>query len=777
MKKQKGVFLSRSSLLTGLFFLLTVLLSAPPDTEGGDVRGRLKLESPPANNVTNKPGTSIPSLSPDLLVGDMSWSNPVKNGDRVGTTSILNISVGNRGKGAAGSCRLTVTCTRLSGGKCPEGIDKNYSIGPLGPGATTSMSWPDVSSNSWTAGKYRISVTADSGAQVHESDENNNTRTMDFSVGAGLALGQDKILPKQARRLKPGSANAINPQPEPPGKTNIIRPQTEPAGKINTINPQPEPPGKRLKLAKTAHTVPSVRPLKKISSGKGGLEKREPAAEKIREDAPISKLRLVGSEQMAAASIQGRIYGTVNGKNVPQLAGGCENVSVSFFSPEGTKVGAVAAFEGDGAHCRYEYHTTLDPTELRVGAWISGHIGDWAYHEDPVLPNATILKRTVNAELLSLTPAISAVQTPQVTLPGQCRGSQLKGKLQGRIDGKGPDEWFGCENISIQIMDYNGNELGTSQAISDGSGKDCRYCFEFPHPEYLAMRLPVFIGNYDIDWVIGGRQMDEQNGTKVATKNVELKEVRDLNSDQKPDLEIEFIRIADPEDSVDDIETSLHALDPADFIYRIHNRGVSRAKPFKVVLSFGDIPIVTNEHPALEPGKVYNGAQGWRHAVWPHILCNAPVKLTVDPDNRVAETNENNNVWTQTLHCPSESSPYDLRLVYRHHDIVEQSPMTPVRFLYTVTNEDRNEPATQGAPPSLLSIKVYKYSDGSLLGETDVDIPAIPLGSQYNGEFYAFVTDRSDYVVLYIDPDNNIPEKRIDNNRIRYNASHLRFVP
>ena len=84
---------------------------------------------------------------------------------------------------------------------------------------------------------------------------------------------------------------------------------------------------------------------------------------------------------------------------------------------------------------------------------------------------------------------------------------------------------------------------------------------------------------------------------------------------------------------------------------------------------------------------------------------------------------------------------------------------------------------TAGAPPSRLSIKVYKYADHSLLGETTVDIPAILLGTQYNAEFYAFVTARSDYAILYIDPDNTIPEKQLQNNRIKLKADHVTFVP
>ncbi|MCP4575388.1 MAG: hypothetical protein GY846_03765, partial [Deltaproteobacteria bacterium] len=272
--------------------------------------------------------------------------------------------------------------------------------------------------------------------------------------------------------------------------------------------------------------------------------------------------------------INGILYGKVGGKNVPQLANGCENVSVTFFNPDGNSMGSVSAFEGDGANCRYEYHTTGDVAGLRPGAWIKGRMTDWVYHEDP--SNVTgSSNRTINGELKTVSPAITA-QTLTPMIPGQCRGNRQEGRFSGKVDGKGPDQWFGCENIRVQWKDYNGNGLGTNQMVPDGSGQDCRYCFEFPHPNYLSFRLPFLIGDYDMEWDYKGRTEKVENGTKVVTHNTKLLAVRDLTGPQKPDLELRFMKIAEPGNLQSNIETKLEALDAADFIYQVTNRGVSR---------------------------------------------------------------------------------------------------------------------------------------------------------------------------------------------------------
>ncbi len=712
----------------------------------------------------------------DLSVGSLSWSQPVKAGDGVGKTAILNITVQNNGKGAAAASRLDVTCTPLSGVECPPDIDKRFVVGVLAPGAKTTLAWPDPSAAVWSAGLYRITAAADNSRQVTETNDGDNLGTIDFTVGTGAPFRKNITLPEKVKQVNPVEKKAINPQPEPPGKALNVKKTTltSPAA----MQPLAGTPGVGFVIdVKKGH-------LEKISAQTKPVAEVQPAEKEYGTAPGMSAVTGVPGGPGAVVPlnpgrIEGKLYGKVEDKSVPQLAGGCENVSVTFFDQEDSRIGSVAAFEGDGANCRYEYYTTFDTATLRVVAWIGGHMSEWAYHEDP--SHVEITNRTVNAELKTLSPAITAqLAVPNFT--GVCTGSRVKGRLYGTVGGKGPDQWFGCQNIRIEGISYNGESIGTTQAVPDGSGKNCRYCFEYSNPNYLIMRPPYFIGDYNLEWKVYNYQMNEENGIKTLTRDAELKEVRDLTSDQKPDLELKFIKIASPDNFQSDIETSLKALDPADFIYKVTNRGVSRSKPFKVVLSFGDIPIVSNEHAELDPGQSSNTI-GTTHAVWPHILCNAPVSLTVDPDNRVAETDENNNVWNHTLPCASESSPYDLKMIFLHQEPVEQSLMTPVRFVYAVANEgypsssSSYAAATTGAPPSKLSIKVYKYADHSLLGETTVDIPAIPLGTQYNGEFYAFVTARSDYATLYIDPDNTIPEKRLQNNRIKPTAAHVTFVP
>jgi subtilase family serine protease len=137
---------------------------------------KLKTKSSPGS------GVQAPSKTPDLVIDKAGWSTPPKEGHRVGHSSILNIVVKNAGNDTARANKMKVACTPLSANKCPSSLNGNPDIPVLGPGQSTAVSWPSLSSEKWLPGRYRLCAQADIRNTVKESNERNNNKCLIFSV-------------------------------------------------------------------------------------------------------------------------------------------------------------------------------------------------------------------------------------------------------------------------------------------------------------------------------------------------------------------------------------------------------------------------------------------------------------------------------------------------------------------------------------------------------------------------------------------------------------------
>ena len=124
-----------------------------------------------------------PKPLPDLIITSLQWSYPLKEGDNVGPPNVLSIIVKNQGSALAGPCQVRITCM-ASGTVCPSELSGLTLCMPLDAGASISISWPNVRNNTWSAGEYRITAEIDAQKEVSESDEQNNSMTLEFVVAA-----------------------------------------------------------------------------------------------------------------------------------------------------------------------------------------------------------------------------------------------------------------------------------------------------------------------------------------------------------------------------------------------------------------------------------------------------------------------------------------------------------------------------------------------------------------------------------------------------------------
>jgi len=137
-------------------------------------------------NVTSIAPTGIDK--PDLELKPIKWSKPLKQGDTVGSSSILNIIIVNKGRAVSRDAKIQIRCTSLSGGNSPSSTNGFLDLSALNPGKSISFSWPSMSSEKWPAGTFKISVHADSQNIVRESNESNNKKYLTFTVQPKMKL-------------------------------------------------------------------------------------------------------------------------------------------------------------------------------------------------------------------------------------------------------------------------------------------------------------------------------------------------------------------------------------------------------------------------------------------------------------------------------------------------------------------------------------------------------------------------------------------------------------
>jgi subtilase family serine protease len=143
---------------------------------------KLRKSQPPSLKT---PG---PVKLPDLVIKTPSWSAPPKEGQTVGTASILNIVVANEGTASAKAHKLRVSCTSLTGNSCPASLSGVLAVSPLNAGQSMTYAWPPASAEKWKSGKYRLKFAADYMNRVQESSETNNTAFLTFTVLSKIGL-------------------------------------------------------------------------------------------------------------------------------------------------------------------------------------------------------------------------------------------------------------------------------------------------------------------------------------------------------------------------------------------------------------------------------------------------------------------------------------------------------------------------------------------------------------------------------------------------------------
>ncbi len=132
--------------------------------------------------ITVKSKTQGIVTMPDLIIKNASWSSNPKQGQKVGTSSILNIHIQNKGTASAGAHKVKITCSTLSGHAYPPSLNGTINVPSLGPGKSQNVAWPPISSGKWQSGKYRLNISVDDGNLVKESDETKNKRFILFTV-------------------------------------------------------------------------------------------------------------------------------------------------------------------------------------------------------------------------------------------------------------------------------------------------------------------------------------------------------------------------------------------------------------------------------------------------------------------------------------------------------------------------------------------------------------------------------------------------------------------
>ena len=165
----------------------------------------IKFKKTPA--IKSKvPGTKV--NLPDLVVKKAAWSKNPKEGDIVGASPILNITIWNKGTAAAGASKLGIACKSLTGTNYPYPLSGQINIQPLAPGKSMTYAWPPTSSEKWFSGTYQLDFTADYHFNmVKESNETNNKRTLTFAVASKMKklkkIGiQNKIQAKPKNQFK-----------------------------------------------------------------------------------------------------------------------------------------------------------------------------------------------------------------------------------------------------------------------------------------------------------------------------------------------------------------------------------------------------------------------------------------------------------------------------------------------------------------------------------------------------------------------------------------------
>ncbi len=187
------------------------------------------------SSKTPKIRTSLP----DLVVEKASWSKNPKEGDIVGASPILHITVLNKGTAPAGASKLKIDCKSLTSTNYPYPLSGMINIQPLGPKQSMTYAWPNISTEKWYAGTYKLDFAADHHFNlVNESNENNNTKTLTFTVLSKVdLLKRVKVRPESKPKLNTDLevvSFSMTPTNPVAGQEVIFTAVVRNSGKVNT---------------------------------------------------------------------------------------------------------------------------------------------------------------------------------------------------------------------------------------------------------------------------------------------------------------------------------------------------------------------------------------------------------------------------------------------------------------------------------------------------------------------------------------------------------------
>jgi hypothetical protein len=122
--------------------------------------------------------TPIPVQKPDLAITSMAWSNPIREGDKIGMSSILNLLIANRGGVETPPTTVRFVCT----GGCPAVLTGSRPVPMIPAGQNLGVNWPDGLLATWPSGTFTLEAVVDPSGQVADGNRSNNRKKIVFTV-------------------------------------------------------------------------------------------------------------------------------------------------------------------------------------------------------------------------------------------------------------------------------------------------------------------------------------------------------------------------------------------------------------------------------------------------------------------------------------------------------------------------------------------------------------------------------------------------------------------
>lgn len=135
---------------------------------------------------------------------------------------------------------------------------------------------------------------------------------------------------------------------------------------------------------------------------------------------------------------------------------------------------------------------------------------------------------------------------------------------------------------------------------------------------------------------------------------------------------------------------------------------------------------------------------------WSAVLCNAPVKIVIDPKNIIEEVHEDDNTWTWSVACaPTDAPDLEADPITYSNNYKRIGAQNTVHFTFRNT----------GTQPSPEHTSFYKYDNLS----SSIVVPPIAPGKSWSTT--RTVTPKNcDSIELELDPANTVVEYQEENN-------------